>query len=462
MEVQRLARRLAVTFRDLEAIHRSLALAGDSAKAPAERIEAIHDLGLAHPLEALRPLEELVARDTNLEIRSEACRALAAYESADVPNLILKNWKEYPPALRSEAVNLLAGRKTWARALLAAVGDKSVPRTDLTDNTILRIRAFHDEPLNKQIERVWGKVRDTPAELNALIDQMRTSLHEGKGSIERGRTVFGTQCSKCHKFEGAGHDVGPNLDGAARDIEYLLVNILDPNRVIGQPYFIHILERKDGRVDSGLLAAEDDSSVTLKNENDAIKVILKKDIEQMSVQEKSLMPEGLSKNMSVQDFRDLVRYLMVNPFLTEVGVAGPFSEKKKPNMDTAQPLSAKDIKWSRPVVGPPGRIELPASQGDGNVMSFVTAEVTVPSTTMRTRLLLGAAHPLQVWLNGKEVYQGKPGSSRALPDQAGAEVELQEGGNRLLIQITYQGRKEALYARLLDPLRKLRYLEAKK
>jgi hypothetical protein len=81
---------------------------------------------------------------------------------------------------------------------------------------------------------------------------------------------------------------------------------------------------------------------------------------------------------------------------------------------------------------------------------------------MRTRLQLGAANPLRVWLNGKEVFQGKPGSSRAIPDQAGADVELQGGVNRLLIQITYQGSKQAIYARLLDPLRKLQYSESKK
>jgi putative heme-binding domain-containing protein len=460
-EVQRLARRLAVNFRDKDAIERSLALVRDSSEPRNERIDAIRDLALAHPKEAMQPLEELLVHGADLEIRSEACRALAAYDSAEVPPRILKNWKDYPPALRSEAINLLAGRKTWAAALLAAVGDKKVPRNDLTDNTILRIRAFHDGQLNKQIETVWGKVRDTPAELNALIDRMRASLHEGRGSFERGRKVFETQCSKCHKFEGQGHNVGPNLDGAARDIDYLLVNILDPNRVIGQPYFIHTVERKDGRVETGLLAAEDESSVTLKNENDAVKVILKKEIEQMSVQAKSLMPEGLDKNLTVQDFRDLVSYLEANPFLTEVSLAGPFPEDKKPVVDANQPRATKEVSWSNPVVGPPGRIILPASTGNGNVASWVVAEVKAPSAT-RTRLQLGAAHPLQVWLNGKVVYSGKPATSRAMPDQAVVDVDLQEGVNRLLFQVTYQGTKEALYARLLDPQRKLLYPEPAK
>src|SRR5262249_270408 len=180
--------------------------------------------------------------------------------------------------VRIEAVNLLAGRKEGAGELLAAVGKKQVPRTDLNDNTILRIRAFNDKKLNEQIENVWGKVRDTPAELNALIDKMRAHLYEGRGSFERGRKVFETQGQKCHKVEGKGFTVGPELDGAARDIEYLLVNIIDPNRVVGQPYYTRLVALKSGRVETGLLAAEDEQSITLKMENDALKVIQRKDI----------------------------------------------------------------------------------------------------------------------------------------------------------------------------------------
>src|SRR5262249_55586259 len=152
-----------------------------------------------------------------------------------------------------------------------AVGDKRVPRTDLTDNTILRIRAFGDRKLNALVEKVWGRFRDTPAELDALITKMRGALHEGRASFARGRKVFEAQCAKCHKFEGRGQEVGPPLDGAARDIEYLLINVLDPNRVVGQPYYMRTVERTDGRLESGLLHAEDEQSVTLKMENDVLK-----------------------------------------------------------------------------------------------------------------------------------------------------------------------------------------------
>ena len=60
------------------------------------------------------------------------------------------------------------------------------------------------------------------------------------------------------------------------------------------------------------------------------------------------------------------------------------------------------------------------------------------------------------------VYKGKPGSRPTTPDQEGVEVDLREGTNRLLFQVTYQGDKDVLYARLLDPLRKLRYSDSGK
>src|SRR5262249_53099896 len=231
-EVQRLARRLAINFQDAAAIKAALMAAADTGKPPRERLDAVRAMALAHPAEALSLLHDLVLKEKDLELRCEACRALSSYDRPDIAAKVLAGWKGYPPQLRIEAVNLLAGRKNWAGDLLAAVGRKDVPRTDLTDNTILRIHAFKDKKLIDQIEKVWGRFRTTPADLAALIDKTRAGLGETRASFGRGKLVFENQCAKCHKFEGRGHDVGPSLDGGARDIEYLLVNVLDPNRVV--------------------------------------------------------------------------------------------------------------------------------------------------------------------------------------------------------------------------------------
>jgi putative membrane-bound dehydrogenase-like protein len=451
-----MTRQLSVIFRDLAAIRQALAVAADESKRPAERATAIRSIALATPAEAKQVLLALVARNADPELQAEACRALAGYDSADIARIVIGGWKQYSPAVRSEAVNLLAGRAAWAKELLAALADQRVPRTDVTNNAILRMTALKNKGLDARILEVWGRVRETPAELNALIVRMRGELAAGPGSFERGRKVFELQCSKCHRFEGAGHEVGPALDGAGRDIEYLLVNVLDPNRVVGAPYFQRFATLKNGRVETGLLAAEDEATITLKVENDALKVIARKDIEELTVQEKSLMPEGLANAMTVQDFRDLVRFAMANPFLAEVRTAGPFPAGKAPPIDPAESPGQGSLEWKRPTVGVVGRIALPASRAA--TVAFVTAEVSAPAT-IRARLLLGSAHAVKVWLNGKPVYDGKPGSASTGPDQAGADVELRSGTNRLLIEVHYQGDDAAIFARFLDPQRKLRYPE---
>jgi putative heme-binding domain-containing protein len=426
-----------------------------------ERVEAVRDLALARPADALKSLQELVARDASAEVRVEACRALAGYDSPEaiksMPVIVLAGWKEYPPELRIEAVNLLAGRKEYAGPLLNAVRDKKVASTDLNINTILRIRALKDQNLNAQIEKVWGSFRDTPAELNALIDRLRGQINEGQPSFARGQKVYENNCAKCHKFEGKGHEVGPPLDGGSRDIEYLLVNVIDPNRVVGQPYFTRIVNLKSGRVETGLLAAEDERSVTLKSENDAVKTIQKKDIDDIVVSQKSVMPEGLTNNMKPAEFRDLVRYVMANPFLTQVRLTGPLDPKDARFQDVRNVIRDAGLHREVPTVGIHGRIPLPAPKGDAETIAYVEAEVTAPAA-LKTKLLLGAGVPVQVWVNGKLVYDGKPGDGRD-PDQAGADVELREGTNQIVLKATYKGGKEGLFARLIDPNRRLRYPE---
>jgi putative heme-binding domain-containing protein len=453
--VKRLARNLGANFRDPAAVRRALAVVLDRGLPIADRLDAVRALALTRPPEARSPLVTLVREAVELELRAEACRALAGFDAPDLAGPLLAGWAAYPPVLRGEVVQALAARREWARDLLAAVAAGKVEKTALSSNTVLRLRAFKDRRLNADIEKVWGKVRDTPAELTALIDTMRGELAKAPGSFVRGRAVFDNQCAKCHQFEGRGHSVGPALDGAGRDIEYLLVNVLDPNRVVGQPYFLRRVALKSGRIEEGLLAAEDPQTITLKGENDALRTIPKKDVEEVEVVERSMMPEGLANTMTVQDFRDLVRYVMAHPFVTEVSITAPTSQQLEAPFNL--PMSSKDPQpLPRGSFGVSGRIPLPDAKQDG--YAYIGAQVTAPRV-LKTRLLLGAAHPLRAWLNGKLVYEGRPGDRDAQPDQASADVELAPGTNQIVVEVRYRGERQAVYARFLDPDRKLTHPE---
>ena len=339
----------------------------------------------------------------------------------------------YPKEIRADVVNSLASRKEWAKALLQALAEKKIDRAEVTDNVILRIQAHNDRQLNRLIEKAWGRTRPTPAELNKLIDKTRDSLYAGTASFERGRKVFENNCAKCHKFEGKGAEVGPPLEGAARDIEYILTNVLDPNRVIGAPYFVRTARLLDDTVFQGLLAEEDEKTITLKLEGASFKTIKKADLNgPIQVSEKSLMPEGLGYNMTAQDFRDLVRYLMAHPFVIEATVNG-------------EKLSA----------GVPGRLLLPDTKGSPAV---VEAEVTA-TADLKTKLLVGSSADYEVRLDGKTLGVGKGTGKQLRPDQDNFDATLSAGKHTLTI-VVRGGTGNALHARFLDPDRKLRYPES--
>jgi putative membrane-bound dehydrogenase-like protein len=445
-DIRRLTNSLAVKFRDPEAVRKALAVARDSGRETAERAAAIRDLGVARDPATLQPLLDLTRQDGAPELRTEAVRALSGFEAPKLSKDLLAGWSKFPPSLKNEVVNVLAGRKEWAADLLVAVGSKKVDRTALNDNTILRIQALKDANLNAQVEKVWGRIRATPAELNLLIDKMRGELAAAPGSFDRGKLVFDNQCAKCHKFDGRGHEVGPNIEGAGRDIEYLLVNVLDPNRVIGAPYFMRTVNLLNTRVETGVLHAEDDQSITLKTENGVLKQIQKKDIDEIKVQEKSLMPEGLGNNMSVQDFRDLVRYVMANPFVQTV--EGGYSRLRfKKDADSVKPFVPK--------VGVSGRISLPDVELSRVTLDF---KVIAPAD-MTVRLLVGSKTDYEVTVGGRQKVAGKGSGSAAQPDQSSVEVKLAKGENRVTFVTEHGGKGEAVYLRFHDPDRKLRYDE---
>jgi hypothetical protein len=66
---------------------------------------------------------------------------------------------------------------------------------------------------------------------------------------------------------------------------------------------------KDGRVVNGLLAAETATGITLRGQQAKDETILRGDIETLIGTAKSLMPEGLEKEVSKQDAANLIAYL---------------------------------------------------------------------------------------------------------------------------------------------------------
>jgi putative heme-binding domain-containing protein len=145
----------------------------------------------------------------------------------------------------------------------------------------------------------------------------RQALLAMKGDAERGKTVFATnpaaQCKTCHKIGPLGESVGPDLSkiGTKYDRATILEHIIDPSRTIDQQYVSQLVETKDGQVVTGLVAERTKSAIVIKDVQGKTTVIPSDQVEQLSPQPRSLMPELLLRDLTAQQAADLIEFLAV-------------------------------------------------------------------------------------------------------------------------------------------------------
>ena len=106
------------------------------------------------------------------------------------------------------------------------------------------------------------------------------------------------------------NNVGPDIsDTRARARDALLYDVLDPNRRVDPQYTEYIVVTTDGRLLNGLMIAESTDSVTLRQPEGREQTIARSDIEELKTTNKSLMPEGIERDVTVEQMADVLEFL---------------------------------------------------------------------------------------------------------------------------------------------------------
>ena len=133
-------------------------------------------------------------------------------------------------------------------------------------------------------------------------------------AMEGGRKVFrDTGCIQCHRFEGEGGTVGPDLEGIARRLapKDLLESIVDPSKVVADEYADAVIATVDGSIHTGRVEREDDAVVVIRPLPPAAVVSLRKDdIVERRRSAQSNMPAGVLNVLGDEQVLDLLAYLL--------------------------------------------------------------------------------------------------------------------------------------------------------
>ena len=138
--------------------------------------------------------------------------------------------------------------------------------------------------------------------------------HIGKGNAARGHDVFfgnKAACHTCHRAQGKGSDVGPELTliGRIRTDRDLAESIVFPSSTIANGYTTFSVVTGSGRVIDGIISRETANSIHMRMAEKPEARIVREDIEEMLALPTSLMPQGLEKTITVSELSDLIAYL---------------------------------------------------------------------------------------------------------------------------------------------------------
>ncbi len=243
----------------------------------------------------------------------DAIKGLSQYEHADAPKQILNRSKNFGPAERIEMINTLASRPSYAKELLLAIREKKIAPNEVSAFHARQMRSFEIDALNTELTETWGDVRVTAEDKKKLMDKLRSELHSeaiAKSDLPAGRALFQKSCATCHVLYGIGVKIGPDITGSnRRNLDYLLENIVDPSASVGVDFRTMIALLKDGRVINGVTTATTERTLTLQTAQEPV-TLDREEIESIKQSKTSLMPDGLLQNLSSDQIRNLIGYLM--------------------------------------------------------------------------------------------------------------------------------------------------------
>src|SRR5262249_22885506 len=141
------------------------------------------------------------------------------YDDPKTPELLLKHYASFSPAVKADAVATLASRPAYARVLLDAIEKGQIPRTDVSAFVARQITGMKNAELTAKLTKVWGEVRAPAKDRAALISKYKNQLNTDvlkSADRSRGRAVFVKSCANCHRLFDDGGDVGPDITGSQR------------------------------------------------------------------------------------------------------------------------------------------------------------------------------------------------------------------------------------------------------
>jgi len=286
---------------------------------PSIRAFALQMLAPNHAELSIELLNSLLNQPDE-RLQAEAVRTMNAAPNAGRQRLLaeISMDERRPKSLRAEALSALGSDSTFKESLMKlALGNDDALRDEALRSLVeMPLSAEEKQRLSRleslpEAARVLGEQREVPP-LNDVAAWLERTA--GEGDAEAGRRIFFHSkigyCSRCHRYDGRGNHVGPDLTKIhEREREWLLTSILQPARDVAPAYRQWQIELKDGRTMTGISLRKGSHSEDYLGADGKPFAVKLADMEARREVETSIMPEGLAQTMTAKELRDVIAFL---------------------------------------------------------------------------------------------------------------------------------------------------------
>lgn len=279
-----------------------------SVTTPLQKVAAIEKLSLGSFAFTKEVANHLLVADQPAQIQDAVIRVVSSFRDGDSAKWLIERRAQLGPSQQRLIDDALWSHQSSAATFLRALDRGDVERATVSSEAIRRFTKYPD----KAIADLANRLVDVPTshDLKTLIASYSREIDSVEGNATAGATMFQKHCAVCHRVGQLGKAIGPNLLAAsARGRNFLLTNILDPNREVDPAFQTYAIVLHDGRVMSGVISAETATSLTVGDNKGEQTTVLRHDIDTLQRTGRSLMPEGLEKQLSPSDLANLFAWL---------------------------------------------------------------------------------------------------------------------------------------------------------
>ncbi|MGL5095565.1 MAG: HEAT repeat domain-containing protein, partial [Planctomycetia bacterium] len=284
----------AVLPRVKEVFDASNRIAAEPKRATADRVAAVRLLGFQPFAASAVVFPQLLDFGQPVDVQMACIDAMQTTGDDGAAGVLFKQWSTLSPVVRGAALDLLARKPTTILATLNEMAEGRIPPSVVSLEKRELLLQHPSEEIRSLAKKLFGGA--TAADRAAVLVKYQSAA-AATGDATAGKAVFHKVCAACHRINGEGHEVGPDVsDVRNKTRETLLTDILDPNRAVEPRFTSYVAATVDGEVLTGLLAGETADAVVLKRAEGKNDVIPRASIESIRASGKSLMPEGVEKD----------------------------------------------------------------------------------------------------------------------------------------------------------------------